>query len=204
MLNSSTGQLATDFNRAVSISLPVSALIQGESISPNPVTLNQGVGQVQVTLLVIDSSPGNSCCRTYALNSSLVTQAVGFINVWFDVQATVEFYANCDGTLSYGAQTSCSTTAYPANSKFVALPFREPCGTTVMIRDLDNNSSNTAPFDDVGPMTTTDSYWTTSGIPQNPDHAIDLSDGFASLLGISYGCNNGFGFGGANVLWRFK
>jgi hypothetical protein len=202
-IDPSTGQRATGFNGSVYVAFPVSSLIQGESVSPNPVSLSQGVGQTQVTLKVVDSSPGYSCCRTYTLNSSLVTQSVGYINVWFNVGATVEFYRNCDGNLSYGAHTACNSNGLPANSVFVALPSSVPCGTTLKVNN--NGTLSSAPWRDLGPETTSDSYWTTSGTPQYQGRAIDISDGFANLLGASSGCNGTTPYTTlGSVLWRFN
>lgn len=128
------------------------------------------------------------------------------MNMWFSVTATVEFYRNCpwpDGPLSYGATTACVPGGLPPDSVFVALPSTTvPCNTGVIVKYGDN--SQTAPLKDRGPKTTSDAYWNDDGLPEYPGHAIDLSDGLASDLGISYGCNGSTPYGGGNVKWRFE
>jgi hypothetical protein len=128
------------------------------------------------------------------------------MNVWFEVGATVEFYQNCPhpgGALSYGATTACVEEGLPPDSVFVALPSTTvSCDTQVIVKYGGN--TETAPLKDRGPKTTSDAYWNDDGIPAFPNRAIDLSDGLADDLGMSYGCNGDSPFGGGTVKWRFQ
>lgn len=125
------------------------------------------------------------------------------IAVYFYVYGSIEFHTDCDGTLSYGAQTACVPSGLPPNSVFVALPSTGLCSKRIYI-----STSYTGPFRnpqvlDVGPWRTNDPYWNTGNYGTYPAD-IDISDGLATQLGISYGCNGNTPWGGANVLWRFS
>jgi len=107
------------------------------------------------------------------------------------------------GALSYGAQTSCNPSGLPEDSVFVALPSTTvPCNTNVIVDYA--GTQVTAPLKDRGPMTVSDAYWNDDGLPQFPSRAIDLSDGLASDLGMSWGCSGSTPYGGGTVKWRFQ
>ncbi|AAM23709.1 hypothetical protein M2349_001937 [Caldanaerobacter subterraneus subsp. tengcongensis MB4] len=125
------------------------------------------------------------------------------IAVYFYVYGSIEFHTNCDGTLSYGAQTACVPNGLPPNSIFVALPATGLCNKSIYISTSSTGTFKKSQILDVGPWRTNDPYWNTGnyGIYRAD---IDISDGLATQLGIPYGCNGSTPWGGAYVLWRFS
>jgi hypothetical protein len=195
-------QVFGNFNSPVTVTFP--SLISGESISANPVTMTQGVGHATIVLKIVDSTPANTCCRSYTLGASGATPGAGIVKVWFSVIATKEGL--------FGSGTACGHTIV-ANDHFVALPATGTCNAGVMLRNGSNAATTTVL--DVGPwfphssamqgnpcVGPSDPYWSTTGVPRTEtvscdsnNAGIDLADGTFLDLGL---------MNPARILWRFN
>lgn len=195
----SNGTVDTGYNKSISI-------YADDGAGSYPYSLGSGTpsnGQANITCNPISQIYGtNPLRRVIAKNSELQSSPID-IAIYFYIYGTVEFYINCDGTESYKKQTACSSNGLPQNSKFVALPSTGLCNKNIYISKTSTGSFLTAPVKDVGPFRTSDAYWNTGDYPTGYNADIDISDGLATDLGISYGCNGKAPWGGSNVLWRF-
>ena len=216
-----TGQRITTYNGSATVSL--SSPVSGDSVSPNPVTLTNGVGTTSVKLKGVS---GTSKTRTYTISGTPLAPFTGAFNVWFKVSMNVEFWENCDGPTfgSYKLTTACAQSGLPANSNFMALPNNGsvPCNTSIKVRNRDNGTVVQTQMKDRGPSPIPRQYWNSwngGNVPIGAN-AGDVSDGLAIALGIPYkvgtqepgkfGCPNPIpnnppnsAWGQANILWRF-
>jgi len=200
-INSSTGNRDTSFNGQVSVNFPAgSTLISGESVSPNPISLNNGVGTAQVVLKAVsDTSTG----KDYTLDASQGLSGNGHINIWFSAGMDVERWENCNFTGcpnpgSYICKSACAG-AFKQKAEFIALPATHVCHKAVLVRNAAKLVTRPTTIEDVGP-TTKNPYWNTGSIPSRAGCITDL---LADVLGVKNGCNPG-PYGHATILWRFQ
>lgn len=196
----SNGTVDTSYNKTITI-------YADNGAGSYPYQLGSGTpsnGQANITCNPLSQIYGtNPFRRVIARSSDGLESSPIDIAVYFYIYGTVEFYENCDGTPSYKKQTACVPNGLPANSKFVALPATGLCNKSVYISRFSSGTFLSAPVRDVGPFRTSDPYWNTGNYPTSYNADIDISDGLATDLGISYGCNGTTPYGGSNVLWRF-
>lgn len=148
----------------------------------------------------IRSVYGTDSSRKLTAKKSNGTTASILVGVWFQTTMTVECLSLYSTNYTYCGQK------YSTKHSFVALPYTGICNKNIALYSTNTHNTITVPIQDAGPMLTTDNYWNGTGVPQNPAHGIDGSDGAWDALGLTsptyYSCSSP-AYGSRTVQWRF-
>jgi hypothetical protein len=201
-------QVVAGFSNPVTVTFPTPSLNTaiGESITQNPVSMSQGVGRVTTVLRIVDSTPANTCCRSYTLSATGATSGAGLVKVWFQTQAFLEC-ADCGHGAGYRFANACQfpTSSYtdacaggtPNYATFAAMANPAPCGSTLLVLVRGNGSIQAVNVEDH--TGNSDAYWQTG----NPPTFLCLTEGGYQLFGFTFNVCAGTAQN-PTVLWRFQ